>query len=256
MSHTVGQVASLAGVSVRTLHHYDAIGLLSPRARSEAGYRLYANGDLERLQRILAYRELGFELDAIRELLADPDDDAHLRRQAALLDRRAKRLDAMRATLRKTMEARKMGVNLTPKEMLEVFGDADPTEHAAEAEERWGDTDAYRESQRRTKRYGKAEWRVIADEGESIEARWAQAMAAGTPADADEATGLAEEHRAYITRWFYDLAHEMHVNLADMYVADPRFTAHYDRRAEGLATYVAAAIRANAERHGAAGDAH
>ena len=249
MTHTVGDVAALANVSVRTLHHYDRIGLLSPSTRSDAGYRLYAHADLERLQRILAYRELGFDLGAIRELLdGDGDDLTHLRRQAELLEERLHRLEAMRATLRRTMEARQMGVNLTPKEMLEVFGDQDPTEHAAEAEDRWGDTDAYRQSQERARRYGKADWQKIQEEGGAIEARFAAALASGAPATSQEAMDVAEEHRAHIDRWFYDLSHEMHVNLAEMYVADERFTAHYEQRAEGLAAYVARAIEANAAR--------
>jgi DNA-binding transcriptional MerR regulator len=252
MPRTVGEVARLANVSVRTLHHYDEIGLLSPSRRSEAGYRLYAHGDLERLQRILGYRELGFELGAIRTLLEDGDDAAHLRRQAEAIDRRLRRLEAMRATLHRTMEARRMGVNLTAKEMLEVFGDEDPTRHAVEAEERWGDDDAWAQSQERTKRYGKDDWLRIKEELEAVEARVAAALAAGVPADAEEAMDAAEAHRRHIGLRFYDCSYEMHRNLAEMYVADPRFAEHYERRAEGLAAYLRDAILANADRHGAA----
>lgn len=251
MPHTVGEVAKLAHVSVRTLHHYDEIGLLSPSRRSEAGYRLYAQGDIERLQRILGYRELGFELGDIRALLDDGDDMAHLRRQAEEIDRRMRRLEAMRATLHATMEARRMGVNLTPKEMLEVFGDADPTRHAAEAEERWGDSDAWAQSRERTERYGKADWLRIKEELEAIETRVAAALAAGVAADAEEAMDAAEAHRRHIGLRFYDCSHAMHRNLAEMYVADARFAAHYEKRAEGLAAYLRAAIHANADRHDA-----
>jgi DNA-binding transcriptional MerR regulator len=249
MTRTVGDAARLAGISVRALHHYDEIGLLSPSARSESGYRLYDDVDLGRLQRILAYRELGFELAAIKELLDDGDDLVHLRRQAALLDRRLARLEAMRAALHKTMEARTMGVNLSPEEMLEVFGDDDPTAYAEEAASRWGDTDAWRQSRARTRDYGKDDWARIEAEGEAIEARFAAALAAGEPADAERAMDVAEAHRAHIQGAFYDCSHAMHRSLAAMYVSDPRFAAHYERRAEGLAAYVAAAIRANAARH-------
>lgn len=248
MTRTVGDVARLARISVRALHHYDAIGLLSPSARSEGGYRLYDDADLGRLQRILGYRELGFDLAAIRELLEDGDELTHLRRQAALLDRRLARLGAMRAALRTTMEARTMGVTLSPEETLEVFGDDDPTGYAEEAEARWGDTDAWRQSRARTRRYDKDDWVRIKAAGDAIEARFATAFAAGEPATAERAMDVAEAHRAHIDGTFYDCSHAMHVSLAELFVTDPRFEDHYERRAEGLAAYVADAIRANAAR--------
>lgn len=250
---TVGEVAKLAHVSVRTLHHYDQLGLISPSRRSSAGYRLYTRADLERLHAVLAYRELGFELEAIGELLSDPAADPveHLRRQEAVLDARLGRLLAMRRSLRKQMEARKMGINLNPKEMLEVFGEQDPTKHAQEAEERWGGTDAYRESQKRTNRYGKDDWLRIGAEAAAIEGRFAELMAAGVPATDEQALEQAEAHRQHISRNFYGCGYDVHRGLAEMYVADPRFTAYYEKRAGGLAAYVAAAIAANAEAHGA-----
>ncbi|MEJ2287768.1 MAG: MerR family transcriptional regulator [Deinococcales bacterium] len=248
--YSVGEVARAARVSVRTLHHYDAIGLLCPTERGDNGYRHYTREDLERLQRILAYRELGFELAAIRQILDDPGTDRleHLRRQAALLDARMERLDAMRRALRKTMEAYQMGIDLDPEEMLEVFGDFDPTEHAAEAEERWGDTDAYRQSQRRVKQYGKADWQRIQRESEAVEQQFTVLMHAGVPATDPRAMDAAEAHRQHIGRWFYDCDRAMHASLADMIEADPRFGKHYEDRQAGLATYVANAIRANAAR--------
>ena len=141
-----------------------------------------------------------------------------------------------------------MGVELDPEERREVFGDEDPNRHAAEARERWGDTDAYRESERRTSRYAKHDWQRLRDEGEDVERRFAAAMAEGRPAAGAEAMDLAEEHRAQISRWFYDCGYDIHRGLAELYVADPRFTAHYDRRAQGLARYVHDAILANADR--------
>ncbi len=248
--YTVGDVARLAGVSVRTLHHYDAIAILTPAYRGDNGYRAYGPQALERLQRILAYRELGFELATIGALLDDPATDRieHLRRQATLLDARMERLEAMRSSLQKTMEAHQMGIDLDPKEMLEVFGDFDPTEHAAEAEERWGGSEAYRQSRARTRRYGKAEWLAVRQEAEAIEQRFADEQAAGVPADAAAAMDAAEAHRQHITRWYYGCSPVMHVGLADLYEADPRFAKHYDDRSKGLASYVAAAIRANARR--------
>ena len=249
-SYAVGEVARAARVSVRTLHHYDAIGLLRPTERGENGYRHYTPGDLERLQRILAYRELGFALPAIGQLLDEPRIDRleHLQRQEALLDARMERLDAMRQALRRTKEAYRMGIDLDPKEMLEVFGDFDPTEHAAEAEERWGDTDAYRQSQQRTKGYGKADWQRIRRESDALDQRFADLMRSGVPPTDPQALDVAEAHRQHIGRWFYACPKAMHAGLADMYEADPRFRRHYDARLAGLAGYAAKAIRANAER--------
>jgi len=248
--YTVGEVARLANVSVRTLHHYDAIGLLNPERRGDNGYRRYGPDHLARLQRILAYRELGFDLHAILTMLDDPelDEQRHLRRQKALLEARRARLDAMLSALDKTMEARQMGINLDPKDMLQVFGDFDPSEHAEEVEERWGGTDAFQESYRRTSRYGKDDWLRIRSEGEAVEARLAELLEQGVPAQDARAMDAAEAHRQHISRWFYDCGKALHVGLADMYESDPRFARHYEDRAPGLAGYVAAAIRANAER--------
>ena len=141
-----------------------------------------------------------------------------------------------------------MGIELTPDEQLEVFGDADPTEHAAEAEQRWGDTDAWQESTRRTSSYGKQDWQRMRLEQEAVEQCFADALAAGLSAASDEARAAAAAHRAHISTWFYEVSPEMHRGLADMYVADERFAAHYDKRAAGLAAYVRDVIHANADR--------
>lgn len=249
---TVGAVARLAGVSVRTLHHYDEIGLLTPSDRSDAGYRRYGIEDLERLQRILFYRELGFGLDEIRTVMTDAGADAsvHLRRQHGLLLERIERLKRMAAAVEKAMEARTMGISLTPEERFEVFGDFDPDEHTAEVEERWGETDAYRESRRRVARYTKADWERIKADGTAATDAMVAAMQSGKPADGAEAMDGAEAHRRQIDQWFYPCSYDMHVGLAEMYLADPRFTATYEKIAPGLAQYVHDAIRANASRHG------
>jgi len=120
--------------------------------------------------------------------------------------------------------------------------------YADEARERWGHTEAYQESARRTKRYTPEDWAKIKAEAEAVEAGMAALLRAGEAADGVQAMDLAEEARLHIARWFYPCPHEMHVELADMYTADPRFAAHYDQREPGLAAFVAAAIRANAAR--------
>lgn len=248
MAYTVGQVAKLAGVTIRTLHHYDEIGLLSPSGRTSAGYRRYDEADLQRLQLVLYYRELGFPLEEITAIIDDPaaDPAAHLRRQHELLTVRMKRLQEMVTAIEFAMEASKLNIQLTAEERFEVFGDVDPEEHQAEAEQRWGDTDAYRESNRRASRYGKEDWLRIKAENEDWGRRIVALMASGTPADGPEAMELAEEHRQIISRWFYECSYEMQTGLADMYLADERFTAHYESIAPGLAAYLNEAIHANA----------
>jgi MerR family transcriptional regulator, thiopeptide resistance regulator len=248
----VGEVAALAGVTVRTLHHYDRIGLLSPSGRTAAGYRRYSAADLDRLHQVLLYRELGFPLEEVATLLDDASADPaeHLRRQHRLLRDRLARTQAMVAAVEKEMEARQMGISLTPQERFELFGDWLPEEYEAEAEERWGDTEAWAQSQRRTTSYTKDDWVRIKAEGADVERRMAAALQSGVPADSAQAMDLAEEHRQQISRNFYDCPPEMHAGLGRMYVEDERFTAYYERIAPGLAQYVSTAVQANAARQG------
>jgi MerR family transcriptional regulator, thiopeptide resistance regulator len=249
---SVGEVAALAGVTVRTLHHYDRIGLLSPSGRTAAGYRQYSPADLDRLHQVLLYRELGFPLEEVAVLLDDPSADpvAHLRRQHELLRERMERTQAMVAAVEKEMEARAMGVPLTPEERFEVFGDVDPDRYEEEVQERWGETDAYKESERRTSSYGKDDWLRIKAEQEEVNGRFAEAMRAGAPADSEQAMDAAEAARQVISRWFYQCPPEMHAGLGRMYVEDERFAATYEAVAPGLAQYVSTAVQANAARQG------
>ncbi|GAB1328371.1 MerR family transcriptional regulator [Streptomyces sennicomposti] len=252
MSYSVGQVAGFAGVTVRTLHHYDEIGLLVPGGRSHAGHRRYDDADLERLQRILFYRELGFPLDEVAALLDDPDADprAHLRRQHELLTARIDRLQKMAAAVEQAMEARRMGTDLTPEERFEVFGDKDPEQYAEEAEHRWGGTEAYAESQRRAARYTKEDWKRVKAEADEWGERYAAVVAAGEPPTGEAAMDLAEEHRRHIGTYYFACPYEMHRCLGEMYVADERFKAFYDSLRPGLAEHLKDAVLANAARHG------
>ncbi len=245
---TVGEVASLSGLTVRTLHHYDEIGLVVPAGRTEAGYRLYGSDEVDRLQEVLFFRELGFGLDAIREIVSRPEYDrtSALLRQRGLLEVRAERLLDMVDAIDTAIETERQGMKLSKEEMLEVFGDFDPAEYEAEARERWGDTDAYRESVRRTASYTKADWETLGHEADEINAAFVALMEAGAPADGEEARTTAERHRGHISKWFYECTPEIHAGLGQMYVADPRFRENIDRAAPGLAQYVAAAIAANA----------
>lgn len=249
--YTVGEAARLSHVSVRTLHHYDEIGLLVPGGRSPAGYRLYSSDDLRRLQQILLYRELDFGLDEIAEMIADPDagTDEHLRRQHRLLRARRDRAIKLLAAIEREMEARKMGISLTPEEQFEIFGTDKMDEHAAEAEQRWGDTEAWQESRLRAAAYTKQDWIAIKAEADENIAGFAEALRAGLPADSAAAMNLAEAHRAHLTRWFYECSYDMHCGLAELYISDPRFTASYDEIEPGFSQYVHDAIVANATRH-------
>lgn len=245
----VGEVARLVGISVRALHHYDEISLVVPSGRTAKGYRSYSAVDVERLHQVLTYRELGFVLDDISTLLDDPTVDAlaHLRRQRTLLDQRIQRLHEMAAAVDKMMEAKKVGIQLTPQEQREVFGDdwlGD--KYAAEAEERWGETEQWKQSQSRTAQFTKGDWKLIKDETDAMELDLAAALAAGVAPGSPDANVLAERHRASIAR-YYDCGYEMQVNLAEMYLADQRFTKHYDDIAPGLAQYLRDVIVANAE---------
>jgi MerR family transcriptional regulator, thiopeptide resistance regulator len=248
--YTVGEVASMAHVSVRTLHHYDDIGLLRPSGRSAAGYRLYSPADLGRLRQVLFYRELEFGLDEIAEILADPSagTDDHLRKQHRLLRQRRARDEALLAAIEREMEARKMGMSLTPQEQFEIFGTDKLDEYAEEARQRWGDTGAWQESQRRGAAYTKDDWIAIKAEADASITGFAEAIRAGQPATGQVAMDLAEAHRQHISRWFYDCGYEMHRGLADIYTSDDRYIASYDEIEPGLARYVKDAIYANADR--------
>jgi DNA-binding transcriptional MerR regulator len=250
MPYTVGQVAAFANVSVRTLHHYDALGLLRPSGRSEAGYRLYTDADLERLQQVLVYRELGLPLDDIARLMNDPGFD----RLAALVTQREqvfsklRRDETLLAVIDKTILAVKGGLQMSTEEMFEVFGDFDPSAYEDEVAQRWGDTQAHKESVRRTGRYTRRDWERIRDEGAANLAAMIELFDAGVAPDDPRAMDLAEEARLQIDRAFYPCSREMHMTLGQVYVTDPRFTAYYDTHREGLARWFAAAIAANAAR--------
>ncbi|MDO8847243.1 MAG: MerR family transcriptional regulator [Coriobacteriia bacterium] len=247
---TVSEVSRLAGVSVRALHHYDELGLLVPSARTEAGYRLYGRDDLDRLQEILLFRELEIPLDDIGVLLAGGafDRRAALELQREMLTQKSARTAALITSVERAINAERTGVRMTKEETFEVFGDFDPAEYEDEVKERWSDTDAYKESARRTARYTRADWERFKAENQQIGTDTAALMDAGVAASDPRAMDLAEAARLQIDTWFYACSHKMHVNLAEMYIADPRFTATYEKIHAGMAQYWHDAILANAAR--------
>ena len=252
--HTVGEVAALAGVTVRTLHHYHRIGLLVPSGRSESGYRLYAYGDLERLRQIRLLRELRLSLEAIGRMLDAPTHGRRsaLQAQRDLLRERQERTERIIRGVDRALQAMEEETEMDRTQMFEGLEEFDHEQYRDEVERRWGDSEAYRESMRRTRRYGTGDWARIKAEGEAVIAKLAGLMAAGAHAAGGAAMDLAEEHRRHIDRWFYPCSEGMHRNLADMYTADPRFKEYFEKRAKGLAVFVRDAIRANAQRAGGA----
>jgi DNA-binding transcriptional MerR regulator len=238
--NTVGAVAALTGVSVRTLHHYDHIGLVVPSVRTPAGYRGYNDADIERLHLVLVYRSVGMPLDEIRALLDDPSADPveHLQRQHQLLLEQADRLQHTIKAVEELMNAHRSGIQLTAEEQVEIFGTtAFSEEYAVEAEERWGDTEAWKQSQQRVSRLSKQDWIAIKAEGDALLDALARAKRDGVEPGSDLANELAARHRASIEQ-FYDCGDEMHRNLVQMYLADERFTHYYDDVEPGLTQYV------------------
>jgi DNA-binding transcriptional MerR regulator len=247
---TVGTVAELTGISVRTLHHYDHIGLVMPSVRTAAGYRGYTDADVERLHLVLVYRAVGLPLVEIRTLLDDPDVDvvAHLRRQHDLLLDRAERLQYTIEAVEELMSAHRDGIQLSAEEQVEIFGTtAFDDEYATEAEQLWGDTDAWKQSRQRVSRMNKQDWIGVKTEGDALLAALAQAKRDGVLPGSAAADALADRHRASIDT-FYDCSDEMHRCLAGMYLADERFTCYYDDVEPGLAQFVHDIVVARVDR--------
>lgn len=246
---TVGQVAQTFGVTVRTLHHYDEVGLLHPSERTHAGYRLYAPEDLQRLSTIVVYRRLGFALEEIGELLEAEGAEVvdHLRRQRDLIKDRLAQMTELVDAIEHALEAEMNDQPATTEDLKQLFGDGYNEEYQAEAQQRWGDTDKWQQSQQRTKDMTKEQWAQVKAETEGFEADLGAAVRAGEPVDGGPAAALAERHRASIAQ-FYDCDHEFQVCLAQMYLSDPRFTQHYEDIEPGAAQWLHDAIVANAER--------
>lgn len=246
----VGDVARLAGVSVRTLHYYEEIGLLRPSRDDASGYRVYTDEDLERLQQVLFYRELGFDLDRIKTIMnaADFDRREALLEQRRLLAAKVARLQATLQLVDKTLAAIQGGYRMTKDEMFEVFGGFDPTQYEAEARARWGRTEAYKESTRRAQTYTKADWQRFAAEQQAVHDAIVALIDAGVPPTDVRAMDAVERHRLLIDTWFYPCSRQFHAELAKMYVTDERFRKTYEDMRTGMARYLHDAIQANLER--------
>ncbi|TLF73244.1 MerR family transcriptional regulator [Nocardia cyriacigeorgica] len=248
---TVGAVAARAGVTVRALHHWDAIGLVSPSARTDGGYRLYTAADLTRLHRVLVYRELGVPLAEIAGLLDSPSADAtdSLRRQRDHLRERIAELERMGAALDRMIEARQSGILLSDQEQVAMFGKHWQPEWVGRAREQWGDTAQWAQYAERAAERTPGQWQQIADSVHALNADLAAACRRGVRPGSAEADDLAERHRASIGVYF-DCTHAMQVCLARRYVDDAGYTEFYDGLAPGLTVWLHDIIDANARHHG------
>lgn len=250
--HTVKQVAKLSGVSVRTLHHYDDIGLLKPAAVGANGYRYYGRDELLRLQQILFHRELGFPLDEIRRVLDAEDFDrlAALRAHRRRLEAQAKRYRQLLRTIDQTLAALEGATTMDDKAMYRGF----PPEKQAQYED-WlvdrygGDMRARIEAGKaRLKGLSPAQFEAGMAELEAVEAGLAAAMADGLPADTDAVRALVRRHHAWVaTAWPSPPTRDAYIGLGDLYEAHPDFRARYEGRAAGFTDYLLAAMKAFAE---------
>lgn len=246
---TVGEVADLVGVSVRTLHHWDDIGLVSPQWRSWADYRLYSEEDVAQFYQVLLYRETGMPLKTIRDMLESNSSPAdHLQRQLELLQQRKHRVTSMIESVHQLLEDT-MNHNepLSADHTAKILG-REWSKWEKEAEERWGDTEDWAISQQRAAQLGKDDFAARQMVMHKLDQRLAQAFESGMAPDSPDAHALAEEHRACLSQWF-PVSHSKHALIAQGYTADPRFTAHYDKYAKGLAVWLEKAIQSNAQRH-------
>ena len=248
---TVGEVSTLLGVSVRALHHWDESGLVHPSRRSDAGYRLYCETDIMRIQQVLVYRQTGMSLADIKEVLDEPGADAvtHLRRQRELLQGQVSRLQQMLLSIDTILDMQQLGGRLSLAETVEIWGtDWDPV-YLAEAQAKWGDTEEWAESARRKARMTRADWEQAHSETVALETALAEAMHSGVEPGSPEANALARWHRKDLNRWF-EVSTSKQVVIARSYVADERYARYYDKRAPGLAAWVKDVIDAGARSEG------
>ncbi len=240
---TVHEVSQISGASIRALHHYDRIGLLPAAQISDAGYRLYDDAALERLQYIMLYKELEFSLKEIREILDSPDFDRNraLEQQIHLMELRKNRLQDLIDLAR---EIKEIGVN---NMSFDAFDKRKIDEYSAKARESWGHTDAYREYERKSDGRSKAEQRTINVKLMKIFAEFGEIKE--QQPDDREAQSLVKKLREFITENYYNCTEEILMSLGEMYAAEGEFKTGIDKTGgEGTAEFVSEAIRKYVEK--------
>lgn len=237
----IKEFAELSGVSVRTLHYYDEIGLLKPCFIDEQnGYRFYDESSLERMQAILFYRELDFPLKSIAEILSSPNYDKQkaLAEQKRLLLLKKERLERLILALEQA-EKGEITMNAFDNSEYEITRQ----QYEDEAKRRWGDTDAYKESTARTAEYSKEKWNAVSEEMDNIFSTFSECMNSGERADSETAQDLVKKLQDYITKNFYHCTDDILAGLGEMYVCDERFKKNIDKHAEGTAEFVSNTIK-------------
>ena len=232
----IKEFADFTGVSVRTLHYYDEIGLLPPAfVDRSTGYRFYDENSLLRMQEILFYRELDFSLKSIGEILSSPNYNKSkaLKEQKQLLILKKERLERLISAIDSAMK----GDNV-----MTAFDNSEFEKHKAEAREKWGKTDAYKEHAQRTKNYSKQKWNDLAEGMDQIMAEFAICVKKSETPDSTEAQNLVKMLQSHITENYYLCTNEILAGLGQMYIADERFKNNIDKHADGTAEFICEAI--------------
>ncbi|RDU22635.1 MerR family transcriptional regulator [Anaerosacchariphilus polymeriproducens] len=235
---TVNQVSKRTGVSVRTLHYYDKIGLLHPNEVTKSKYRLYDDTALERLQQILLFRELQFSLKEIKQIIDSPgfDKKKALEQQIALLQMKRERLDEL---INLAFEIKLTGVK---KMDFSAFNTQKIDEYAKEAKEKWQETDAYKEFETKTGKYSKEDWKQINQEMTQIFAEFGKMLDLDVDLEVVRKQVMKLQH--CITKGYYTCTNEILAGLGEMYIADGRMKDSIDRMGgEGTAEFVSRAIK-------------
>ena len=242
MFYKIKELADMVGISVRTLHHYDKIDLLKPNSIGDNGYRLYNDNDLERLQQILFFKELDFTLHEIKEILDSPnfDKEEALNIHKKLLIEKVIRLQKIIKNVDKTLKEMKGELKMSNEEKFIGFDMSNIEKYKEEAKNKYKDTDAYKESERKTSSYTKEEWNNI-NEGMNIIFKKIANLMDKSPKDSEVQT-IVHEWRNYITNNFYNCNIEIFKGLGEMYINDERFKKNIDKFKTGLADFISLAI--------------
>lgn len=241
MKMLIRDFAKLTGVSIRTLHYYDEIGLLKPSIVDEQnGYRFYDEENLERMQEILFYRELDFPLKSIMSILSSPDYNkkSALKEQKNLLTLKKQRLERLISALDQAMKGEKIAMNIFDNSEFEKKRE----KYAKEAQEKWGNTAAYKESAEKTKSYSQEKWNDLNSGMDSLMAEFAQCKSNGLAPEDAETQALVKKWQDFISANYYNCTKEILSGLGKMYTADERFKENIDKHGEGTAEFMAAAI--------------
>lgn len=244
--YKIKEISDMSGISVRMLHHYDKIDILKPNCINSSGYRLYTDKEIERLQQILFFKELDFTLQEIKSILDNPYFDrkkALISHKELLLEKKL-RLEKIIHTVNKTINSIERGVDMNKNEMFNSFDSSEIDEHrkkyAKETKEKYGDTNAYKESKDKTSSYNKSDWQTIQLKMEKIYRTLANNM--DKDASDKEVQNSVHEWRELINKHFYTCTPEIFRGLGELYVNDERFTSNIDKYKVGLSEFLRDAI--------------